>query len=69
MTMGRPPLIDDKTFIQVWNENNGDVSKVSQKLGIKYNTVWVRGNRLLKKQGINPNTKTDFTLRYEDLKR
>lgn len=67
--MGRPPLVDEKTFIDVWNDNAGDHNKVAKELNIKPNTAWVRGTRLLKKYGVkNPGRYKVFDLRYEDMK-
>lgn len=70
--IGRPPLVDEKTFIDVWNKNGGDFHAVAKELNIKSNTAWVRGNRLLKQYGVSKphrNAKVTFDLRYEDMKR
>lgn len=68
---GRPPLVEEKLFIEVWNKHGGDHNKVAEELNIKSNTAWVRGNRLLKKHGVTKpyRTKVTFDLRYEDMKR
>lgn len=69
MVRGVKPMIDEMTFIQCWNKHSGDARIVAKELGMKYNSAWVRGTRLLKKYGVkNPSTKITFDLRFEDMK-
>lgn len=67
---GRPPLVEEKTFIEVWNKHGGDFHAVAKELNMKPNSAWVRGNRLLKKHGVQRTkyAKATFELRYEDMR-
>lgn len=65
---GAKPIVDEETFIRSWNEHSGDARKVAKELGMKYNSAWVRGARLLKSRGVkNPGVKKTFDLNYERL--
>lgn len=65
---GAQPIVDDETFIRSWNDHSGDARKVAKELGMKYNSAWVRGTRLLKKYGVQkPGINMTFDMNYEKL--
>lgn len=69
MARGKPkPIVEEMEFIKCWNKHNGDAVGVAQELGMKYNSAWVRGSRLLKKHGIKGNVSNSlFEMNFEKL--
>ena len=68
MKTGPKPLVNDEVFIECWNRHKGDAQAVADELGLKYNSAWVRGSRLLKKHGIKGTVVSKvFNMNFEKL--